>query len=150
MNDENFEQIDLAEFDDEFTSTEVAESEFGDVPDGIYQVSVDKIQLTKSKAGTPMLKWQFRILGPTCRKRKLFKNSVITPSSLAYLKKDLTMAGLHLEKLSDLEDRLGELLDVQLEIKKVKKGEYDNIWINKQIEVDDPDAPGATSSDLPF
>lgn len=150
MTEENFEPLNLADMDDAFSEAEVQLDDHSPVPDGTYQVSVDKVELTKSKSGNPMLKWELRIIGGNHRKRKLFKNSVITHNSMPYFKKDLVVAGLNLSSLSELETRVEELLDIQLEVKKATKGEYTNIWINKRIEIDDPDAPQLGMGDMPF
>lgn len=150
MTEENFEPFNLAEMDEAFNEAEVQLDERSEVPDGTYQVAVDKVELTHSKSGNPMLKWELRIVGGSHRKRKLFKNSVITRNSMPYFKKDLIVAGLVLKNLSELETRIGELLDVQLEVKKATKGEYSNLWINKKIDIDDPDGPQLGANDLPF
>ncbi|CAM2066744.1 DUF669 domain-containing protein [Sulfidibacter corallicola] len=146
----DFEQIDLAELDNKFESEEASETNHTPVPDGKYQVNVDKIELTRSKSGNPMLKWTLRIIGPTQRKRLLWKNSVITEASIKWLKRDLIIAGLVLAKLSDLEHRLHELLDIQLEVKKVTKNDYENIYLQRLIEIDDPDAQASTQDSVPF
>ena len=150
MTEQNFEHVDLSTLDNDFGKAEAQQASGENIPDGTYQVSVDKVQLAKSQGGTPMIKWELRVLGPTHRKRKMFKNSAITVKSLPYLKKDLITAGLNLAKLSDLETRIGELLDVQLEIKRSTKGEYSNVWFKKRIEVEDPDRSAFSEDDIPF
>jgi len=39
--------LDLAQFDDAFETAEVEEREFEAVPDGKYQVNVDRVELTR-------------------------------------------------------------------------------------------------------
>ena len=57
--------IDLAQFDDDFQSESTAErGDFETVPDGKYQVAVEKVELTQASTGNPMLKWTLRILAP--------------------------------------------------------------------------------------
>ena len=57
--------IDLAQFDDDFQTEATAErGDFESVPDGKYQVAVEKVELTQSSTGNPMLKWTLRILAP--------------------------------------------------------------------------------------
>jgi len=137
--------LDLAQFDDDFESAEVEEPDFDEPPDGRYQVIVDKVELTRSKtANNPMLKWQLKILGPQCAGRFLFRNSmIVSPENLKWLKSDLYICGLELKKLSDLPAHLSDLLDVTLEVKKQTRGEYVNIYFQKRIEIDVP--PGAAS-----
>ena len=58
-------ELDLAQFDDDFAEAPVEEREFEDVPDGKYQVNVEKVELTRAQSsGNPMLKWTLKILGP--------------------------------------------------------------------------------------
>jgi len=126
--------IDLSYLDDDFAQAEVKEHDFTPVPDGKFQVNVDKVELTKAQtSGNPMLKWTLRILGPTNRDRFLWKNSVMIPETMEYVKKDLWMCGLPITKLSDLNGRLEDLLDVKLEIQKKTKGENESIFFNKRI-----------------
>jgi hypothetical protein len=131
--------LDLAQFDDDFSEAPIEEREFEDVPDGKYQVKVDKVELTRAQSsGNPMLKWTLKILGPRCAGRLLWRNSVIaSKENLKWLKTDLHTCGLDIEKLSELPARLGDLLDVALEVTKRTKGENENIYFNRRIVIDD-------------
>ncbi len=143
--------LDLAQFDDEFAEAQIEEREFEDVPDGKYQVKVDKVELTKAQSsGNPMLKWTLKILGPKCAGRLLWRNSVIaSKENLKWLKTDLHTCGLDIEKLSELPARLGDLLDVALEVSKRTKGDSENIYFNRRIMIDDL-APEQDDSLMPF
>ena len=128
--------IDLAQFDDDFQSEATEErGDYESVPDGKYQVAVEKVELTESSAGKPMLKWMLRILAPRFANRFLWRNSVFTHSTLKYVKTDLHLCGLDLEKLSELPKHLGELLSVKLEVTKKTKGDNENIYFNRRIEI---------------
>lgn len=131
--------LDLAQFDDDFAEAPVEEREFEDIPDGKYQVNVEKVELTRAQSsGNPMLKWTLKILGPRLAGRLLWRNSVMaSKENLKWLKNDLHTCGLEVEKLSDLPARLGDLLDVKLEVTKRTKGENENIYFNRRIVVDD-------------
>jgi hypothetical protein len=135
MND-NF---DLSQFDDEFASAEVEERNFEPVPDGKYQVAVDRVELTTTKnSGAPMLKWTLKILGPAHQGRLLWRNNVMaSQENLKWLKGDLFTCGLELEKLSELPANLEKLLDVKLEITKRTRGDNENIYFNRRIVTDD-------------
>lgn len=139
FSDDNF---DLSQFDSDYASAEVEEKDFDTVPDGKYQVNIDKVELTHSQTtGNPMLKWTLRIIGPTFKGRMLWRNNVMaTKENIKWLKQDLYSCGLHLEKLSDLPVNLERLLNVKLEITKRTRGENENIYINRQIVMDDPGA----------
>lgn len=129
----------LSQFDEEYASAEVEERDFEPIPDGKYQASVDRIELTHSKnSGNPMLKWALKILGPTHQGRLLWRNNVMASSeNVKWLKSDLHVCGLELEKLSDLPDNLEKLLDVKLEITKRTRGDNENIYLNRRIVTDD-------------
>ena len=90
-----------------------------DIPDGNYQVQVEKIELAKAKtSGNTMLKWQLRIIAPQQIGRVLFKNHVFTPNCLRYIKQDLGLCGFDHSKFRELPDHLTDFLDLQLEVAK--------------------------------
>jgi len=47
-----------------------------------------------------MLKWTLRVIAPKCVNRLIWRNNVITHNTLKYVKTDLHLCGLDLEKLS--------------------------------------------------
>lgn len=127
--------IDLAQFDDDFQNEATEErGDFESVPDGKYQVAVEKVELAQSSTGNPMLKWTLRILAPRFINRFLWRNSVFTQNTLKYVKTDLHLCGLDLERLSELPKHLDKLLDVKLEVTKKTKGDNENIYFNRRIE----------------
>jgi hypothetical protein len=134
--------IDLSQFDDEYQNEQTAErGEFESVPDGKYQVNVEKVELTEAQtSGNPMLKWTLRVIAPKHIGRVMWRNNVITHNTLKYLKTDLHLCGLDLDKLSDLPKHLKTLLDVKLEVTKKTKGDNENIFFNSRINNDR--APG--------
>jgi len=145
---------DLAQFDDVFMSAEEGD-EFETVPDGKYQVAVDRVELTRTKnEGKPILKWELRILPDDIQVRKLFRNNVIsTDENIRWLKKDLYKCGVKLNKISELPANLDKLLDVQLEVTKRTRGENENVYINKRIELlpgNTDTNPSVDESDIPF
>lgn len=131
--------VDLSQFDDAFTDAPVEEKEFDAVPDGKYQVNVDKVEITTAKtSGNPMLKWTLKILAPSFRGRLLWRNNVMaTRENIKWLKNDLHVCGLDLQKLSDLPANLERLLDVKLEVTKRTKGDNENVYFNRRIVTDD-------------
>jgi len=149
------EDIDLAQFDDDFAHAEVEEREFETIPDGKYQVNVERVELTRAQtSGNPMLKWTLRILAPKFRGRLLWRNNVMaTRENIKWLKMDLHTCGLDLDKLSALPANLEKLINIKLEITKRTRGENENVYINRRIvledDVDDYDA-AARSALAPF
>jgi hypothetical protein len=147
--------IDLAQFDDDFRNQQPDDrSEMESVPDGKYQVQVEKVELTEAQSsGNPMLKWTLRIIAPRMVNRLMWRNSVITHNTLKYLKTDLHICGLDLERLSDLPKQLRELLDVKLEVSKKTKGDNENIFFNRRITTEPAMQPVkglAGDDDVPF
>ena len=152
--------VDLTQFDDAFTDAPVEEKEFDSVPDGKYQVNVEKVEITTAKtSGNPMLKWMLRILAPRFRGRMLWRNNVMaTRENIKWLKNDLHVCGLDLQKLSELPANLERLLDVKLEITKRTKGDNENVYFNRRIVLDEGaagteggDAHGSATKDgIPF
>ena len=124
------------------------------VPDGKYQVNVDRVELTRAQtSGNPMLKWTLRILAPTHKGRLLWRNNVMASNeNIKWLKQDLYTCGLQLQKLSDLPGHLEQLLNIKLEVTKRTRGENENIYFNRRIVMaDDAGAPGAAMDDMiPF
>lgn len=139
--------FDLAQFDDDFVGAVVEEKDFEEPPDGKYQVIVDKVEMARSKTSNQtMLKWQLKILGPRCAGRYLFRNNMIaSPENVKWLKNDLATCGIDVAnlRLSDLPNRLGELLDVTLEVQKKTNGEFANVYLNRRIQIDVPPGHGA-------
>ena len=128
--------IDLTQFDDDYRSEQPEErGDFESVPDGKYQVTVEKVELTEAQStGNPMLKWTLRVIAPKFVHRLIWRNSVITHNTLKYVKTDLHLCGLDLEKLSELPKQLKKLLNVKLEVTKKTKGDNENIFFNRRIE----------------
>ncbi len=82
--------IDLTQFDDDFRSETPAErSDMESVPDGKYQVVVEKVEITEAHTtGNPMLKWTLRIIAPRHVNRLMWRNSVFTANTLRFVKTD--------------------------------------------------------------
>jgi len=144
-NYENYDQgygqddIDLAQFDEDFAEAEVEERDFEPIPDGKYQVNVERVELTRAQtSGNPMLKWTLRIIAPRFRGRLLWRNNVMaTRENIKWLKTDLHTCGLSLEKISDLPANLEKLINIKLEVTKRTRGENENVYLNKRIVLED-------------
>ena len=127
-------------------------------PDGKYQAVVERVELTKSKtSGLPMLKWSLRIISGQYQNYWLFRNNMIASAdNVKWLKGDLYVCGLQLDKLGDLnrDDVRARLIGVVLEVQQKTNGEYKNVYFNRRINVAVPaapeGAPGITDEDIPF
>ena len=139
--DQGYDQddIDLAQFDDDFAEAEVEDRDFEPIPDGNYQVNVERAELTRAQtSGNPMLKWTLRIIAPRFRGRLLWRNNVmVSRENIKWLKTDLHTCGLSLAKISDLPANLEKLINIKLEVTKRTRGENENVYLNKRIVLED-------------
>jgi len=55
--------------------------DFPDIPDGTYEVAVEKMELVKSKAGDPMLSIWFKIVEGKLENQRIFYNKVMQPQN---------------------------------------------------------------------
>lgn len=140
--------VDLSAFDDDFSSAEAPS--FDEVPDGKYQVRIDSVRLDRSQKGDPMIKYDLIVVSGPHTGRHIFKNSVITPAALPFVKGDLMTLGLELAKFSDLRSRLEELLDVTLEVTKRTRGEYTNVYFNRRIQIAGESLQQPPNEETPF
>lgn len=114
--------IDLSAFDDDFRRIEQkpsAEPYVDEIPDGLYETRIEDVSLRRTATtGNPMLVWRLRILGPQCTGRTISRTRVITQKTLPFLKEDLRRLDFELVRMSDLEARMGEMLDREVRILK--------------------------------
>ena len=129
---------DLEEFDDDFGDASGDRTEHESVKDGNYTVDVESVELKRTKnTDRPMLAWKLRIVSPGSAGRVLFRNNVIaTGKNMEFLKKDLYLCGLGIAKLSELPDHLEQLLDLRIKVRKVTKGEYENVYFQELVSAD--------------
>lgn len=123
----------LAGLDAEFDQAKPIET--GDLPDGKYQVRIEKAYLDKSQAGNAMLKYDLIILSGAHAGRHLFKNSVLLQAALGFFKADLKVLGITLPKFHELPNFLDQMIDQTLEVTKKTKNEYSNVYFNKRIDI---------------
>jgi hypothetical protein len=140
--------VDLSSFDDEFSTAEAPE--YGEVPDGKYQVRIESVRLESSQKGVPMIKFELEVLSGSQAGRRIFKNSVITQASIPYVKGDLKTLGIELSKFSELSGRLEELLDVTMEVTKRTRGDYTNVYFNRRIRLAAASNGEVPAGDMPF
>ena len=144
MNETYFESdapVDLKKYDEEYRKAKQgggqyqAPQPFQPVPDGKYQVVVETVELTKTRTtGNPMLKWRLRIAGPSLTNRILFKNRVITDKTMPFLEKEFRVCGLQMDSLSELPNRLPQLVNLRLEVtKKGRTDQPDEIYFDRNL-----------------
>jgi hypothetical protein len=125
----------LSQYEEEYQKAEVQAT--GELPDGKYIVRIDRVELTTSKTSNrPQMVWDMIITEGTYQGWHVWKyNGLDSAEKIHYLKNDLHRADLPLERISDLESALPQLLDRKLEVRvKTKLGEHgesQNVYINK-------------------
>jgi hypothetical protein len=127
-------QLDLAALDHDFAAA-LPLSSPAPIPDGRYHIRVEHVALTTARTSAhPILKWRLRVVGPVAVGRVLWKNHVLsTANNLRWLKHELHLCGLALERLSDLPNHLDELFGLELEVTKRTRGDWENIHFNRLL-----------------
>ena len=135
---------DLDQFD------RVHETDDLSIPDGIYTVRVQSVDFGFTKTEKRLLKWQLQIVAGEYAGRVLYRNNLLEPDSVQWLKKDLKSCGLMLERVSDLTHKYKNLEGIELIVSKKKKGEYDNVYINGLARPDARCPVKDPIDDIPF
>lgn len=131
----------LSGYDDDYSK---ATPMGGEPPHGTYDARIEAAGVTTTKSsGKPMLAYQLRIEGGEQDGRLIFNNRVITEKTLGWIKGDLHMLGLELEKFSHLARRAGELVGKRVSVTTSKDGEYTNCRFNGLLG-------GPVPGDAPF
>lgn len=63
---------------DDLRDASSGSGDFEEVPDGTYEVDIEKFEMTESSKGTPMVKGWYRILSGDYKGQLIFMNQVIT------------------------------------------------------------------------
>jgi Protein of unknown function (DUF669) len=107
----------FAKFDDIFVNATTETAPRGPIPEGKYVVTISSFTPQKSRAGNPQLVWELEIVDGEHKGRTVKKYSGFSsPEQIGYLKADLIKAGMHLERLSDLATRMGEMFGKMLKV----------------------------------
>jgi hypothetical protein len=136
-------QIDLFALDGAFAAAPAPAGR--SIPDGRYHVRVERVELATAQSGRPILKWRLRVCAPSCAGSVLWKNHLVIPENFGWLKHDLRLCGLELDRLSDLPDSLERLIDVELEVSKRTRGRWDNVYFNRRLDPAQPRGSGVPS-----
>lgn len=115
------------------------------IPDGKYQAFVSSMETRDpaSWSNFPNFLMTFVITDGDFKNRKLFKSYLLEPNAdyISNLKTDLSVIGIELRKITDLEDEsvMSEGLDklvelrVQNRVSKTNGRSYSNVYINKCV-----------------
>jgi hypothetical protein len=124
--------IDLSSLDNAYAQAPVPGP--APLPDGPYLVEIQSVELRATRhSQRPMLCWTLRVLAPTpFLGRRLWRNQVLAQSNLGWLKKDLRLCGIELDKLSDLPRHLEHLRALRLEIVKHTRDDFQSISFRRR------------------
>jgi hypothetical protein len=146
---ENGRSLDLGRFDDEFRAAAL-DPDAGTVPDGTYQVVVERVEMgTSQSSGNPKITWTLRILGPSSVNRVLFKTNGVSSNNLHIVKQELHTCGVDPEPFSELPKLLTRMEEVELEVTKKTRNGNSNIYFDRRLK-DAPAAAEGVDDDLPF
>ncbi len=118
--------IDLSGFDESYAQTAPPPAKQPDhyqhIPDGIFDADIVDAKLSVTvTTSRPIVLWSLRIRGPEAAGHMLYKNRVVTEKTLPWLKEDLEKSGLRLDRLSDLNHRVAEMIGRPVTIEKRTK-----------------------------
>lgn len=85
---------------------------FKEVPHGAYEVAINKLELSESKKGDPMVKIWFKIVSGEYKESLIFMNQVITKGFQIHLVDELLRSlGTDIDICFDSYSQYGELLE---------------------------------------
>lgn len=122
---------------DKIHNPDEVEDLFGEFLDSRYQVALRKIYFHKPR-GKEQIKLviEFEVLSGTYKNRTIYKwCNMETAQNLDFLTNDLHRLGIKKFKWSTLESHFPSLLDKTYEIELVTKGNFQNVYIQKEINV---------------
>lgn len=99
-------EFDLAGYDQSFGDAQEPEGgAFDELPDGLYAFTIERPELRKTKRdGTPMVSFGLTVIQGEHAGRWEWKNMVLSrdPTRMGWIKLELKLAGIVVEKASDL------------------------------------------------
>lgn len=144
--------VDLNGLKKDVRDSEEKSKDFDDVPHGSYEVKVDKMELTESKNGDPMVSIWFKILEGKHKERLIFMNQVITRGFQVHLMNQFlksfdTDANVYFETYSQyaklieyIKDYVG-MNDLNFELEYGEKKGYNTFKIVNVFEPADDTVP---------
>ena len=122
--------------------------EYKDVPHGVYEVAVDKMELRESKKGDPMFTCWFKILNGEYKNSRIFMNQVITQGFQIHIVNEFVKSldsgvenirfvdyGQYNELILDVFEAISGKLEYGLDYEQNNKG-YSTFTIEEVFEVE--------------
>jgi hypothetical protein len=146
----------LESLDETHNPASVEDGGFANLPDGEYQVRLDKIYISRAKKGEGRVQtvWEFEVISGTHAFRKIMKFSGMdNAAGLDFLTRDLRKVGIDNFKWSNVQTQFSKPLDklflVSLVTKKKKDTEYQSMYILKALDQNEVMKSKAVD-DVPF
>ena len=130
----------LESLDEEHDPAIVEEfSIFSNLPDGEYQVRLDKLYISRSKKERVQCVWDFEVIsGPHAFRTIMKFSGMDTATGLDFLTRDLRKAGINNFKWSDVQTQFSKPLDklflLKLETKIKNEQSFQAIYILKTLD----------------
>jgi hypothetical protein len=137
--DEPREEVDLSDLEEGYAQAPLVDPS-EPIPDGKYQVQVASVAIATAKSGNRVLRWKLEIVAPArFAGRVLWRNNVLEDVAKyqMQLKRDLHICGITTRGGNDLKQQLPKLLDLRLEVAKRTKGDFDNVYLNQRLALDE-------------
>jgi len=149
----NYEYKDDVEQLDEIHNPDNVELTFGEnLPDGVYQVSLSSIRITRSKASN-RLQTVMEFMVETGEERGAYIRKYCgmeTAENLDYLTRDLRVLGIKQFKWSNVVEKFIGIIDKYYEIELKTKNGYQNVYIQREIEPIKGSIKDSADEDVPF
>ena len=143
-------ESELEELEGAWDEAEDKGDSFGDIPDDKYQSKVSGARIVKSQSsGRMQIAWEFTIISGEYKNRKKWAyDGIETKENLDYVKTRLARLKLNIpKKIKDLPEVLEAAIGLTCEIQVKTRGDFQNVYVNKLIDVDDADTGNAADDD---
>lgn len=131
----------LGQYDDDFQKSKEATGANEPIPDGSYQAMVNAARIVESKETfRPMLEWELAVVtGPYEGRKEWLRQFLDNANNYPFVKRNLRVCGVQMERLSELPGVLDQLLNtvIEITIKTTKKGDkdYRNVYFDRRIDL---------------
>ena len=115
---------------------------FGDVGDGTYQMKIAKADVGAAKSsGRLQINWDFEIVSGEAKGRHCFDHDGLeTKQNRSFARTRLARLGIEWpDDREDLPDAVEEAVGKYCVARKVTKGDFENVYVQRELEEDDID-----------
>lgn len=119
-------------------SKDVQVDDYDQLEDGVYEAEITNCEITESKKGDSMIKFEFTVIEGKFEGRKVWKYTVLnSPENMKRARTDFEKFDLMIEDVDQLENACEEIIDEEVELtiktkvstKNGEKKSYTNVSI---------------------